>query len=110
MADDRGAREGGRTCRKEPIAMPSEIPERSDAIPRAAVQTGPRAKEGRRQLDLQGRTITTAIVVAVEEELAELALGDEVELLTEPVPAIARDLEERHVRHVLALHPEQTRE
>jgi hypothetical protein len=37
-------------------------------------------------LDLRGRTITTAIVSALRERLAELAVGEEVELLTDAFP------------------------
>jgi len=47
----------------------------------------------RRELDLRGRTITTAIVWAAREQLTELAVGDEIELQTEPFPAIVPDLE-----------------
>jgi TusA-related sulfurtransferase/predicted peroxiredoxin len=56
-------------------------------------QTGQVAEAVGRQLDLRGRTITTAIVFAVGEELAELAVGDELELLIEAFPAIVPDLQ-----------------
>ncbi|MGZ4415491.1 MAG: sulfurtransferase TusA family protein [Gaiellaceae bacterium] len=51
------------------------------------------AEVARRKLDVRGRTITTAIVWALQEELARLEVGDEVELETDPFPAIVRDLE-----------------
>ena len=47
---------------------------------------------GRRELDVRGLTITTAIVSAVREERAELAVGGEVEVLTDAFPAIVTDL------------------
>jgi TusA-related sulfurtransferase/predicted peroxiredoxin len=53
-----------------------------------------RVMEGaRRELDVRGRTISTAIVWAVREQLAELEVGDEIDLETDPFPAIVPDLE-----------------
>ena len=46
-----------------------------------------------RQLDVRGLTITTAIAVASHQELAGLAIGDELELLLDRFPAIVPDLE-----------------
>ncbi len=46
-----------------------------------------------REVDLRGLTITTAIVWAAHEQLTELAVGDEIELRTEPFAAIEPDLE-----------------
>lgn len=47
----------------------------------------------RRELDLRGRTITTAIAWAAHEQLAEMKVGDEIALRTDPFPAIVPDLE-----------------
>jgi TusA-related sulfurtransferase len=47
----------------------------------------------RQTLDVRGRTITTAIVWAIRERLAELEVGDEIDLDIEPFPAIVPDLE-----------------
>lgn len=47
----------------------------------------------RSELDLRGLTITTAIAWAAHQQLAELAVGDEIELQTDPFPAIVPDLE-----------------
>jgi predicted peroxiredoxin/TusA-related sulfurtransferase len=58
-----------------------------------ATPTGQVAEAARRRLDLRGLTITTAIVYALQEELVELAVGDELEFLSVPFPAIAPDLE-----------------
>jgi TusA-related sulfurtransferase/predicted peroxiredoxin len=44
-------------------------------------------------LDVRGRIITTAIASAVHEALAELAVGGQIELLTDAFPAIVPDLE-----------------
>jgi TusA-related sulfurtransferase/predicted peroxiredoxin len=65
----------------------------ADQIAQVPLLTRRGAETVRKQTDLRGRTITTAIVFAVQEELAELAVGDELELLTEPFPAIVPDLE-----------------
>src|SRR6266508_3249603 len=46
-----------------------------------------------RQLDLRGLTISTAIAWAAREELAGLAVGDEVELLVDAFPAIVPELQ-----------------
>jgi predicted peroxiredoxin/TusA-related sulfurtransferase len=45
------------------------------------------------RLDLRGQTITTAIVSAVCERLAELPVGEEVEVVTDAFPALVPDLE-----------------
>lgn len=50
-------------------------------------------RAARRELDVRGRTITTAIAWAVHEQFASLEVGDEIELETEPFPAIVPDLE-----------------
>lgn len=47
----------------------------------------------RRHLDVRGLTITTAIAWAVHEQFASLDVGDEIELETDPFPAIVPDLE-----------------
>lgn len=47
----------------------------------------------RRQLDVRGWTITTAIAWAIREQFASLEIGDEIELETDPFPAIEPDLE-----------------
>ena len=44
-------------------------------------------------VDARGLTITTAIAVAAQDALAELAVGDELELLVDPFPAIVPDLQ-----------------
>jgi TusA-related sulfurtransferase/predicted peroxiredoxin len=44
-------------------------------------------------LDVRGRTITTAIVWAAREQMAGLAVGDELTVETDPFPAIVPDLE-----------------
>jgi TusA-related sulfurtransferase/predicted peroxiredoxin len=44
-------------------------------------------------LDLRGRTITTAIAVAAHEALARVAVGEEIQLLVDPFPALLPDLE-----------------
>jgi TusA-related sulfurtransferase/predicted peroxiredoxin len=54
-------------------------------------QTARRA--AKRELDARGLTITTAIVSSIGEELAELAVGEEVEVLTDAFPAILPDLQ-----------------
>jgi predicted peroxiredoxin/TusA-related sulfurtransferase len=46
----------------------------------------------RPQLDLRGKTITTAIAFAVHEELAERSLGDEIDVVVDAFPAIVPDL------------------
>jgi TusA-related sulfurtransferase/predicted peroxiredoxin len=46
-----------------------------------------------RRVDVRGRTITTAIALAAREALAKLAVGDELELLVDPFPAIVPDLQ-----------------
>jgi TusA-related sulfurtransferase/predicted peroxiredoxin len=43
-------------------------------------------------LDVRGRTITTAIAWAGRERLAELEVGDELEIEIDPFPAIVPDL------------------
>jgi TusA-related sulfurtransferase/predicted peroxiredoxin len=50
-------------------------------------------KTPRRELDVRGRTITTAIVWALRERMAELEVGDEIALETDQFPAIVPDLE-----------------
>jgi predicted peroxiredoxin/TusA-related sulfurtransferase len=67
--------------------MPTETPTRQ--IREAA----PRTEALREELDVRGRTITTAIAWAAHEQLAGLAVGDEIELETDPFPAIVPDLE-----------------
>jgi hypothetical protein len=47
-------------------------------------------------VDLRLRTITTATAFAAHPEPAKLAVRDEVELVTEPFPAIVPDLEAWH--------------
>jgi TusA-related sulfurtransferase/predicted peroxiredoxin len=44
------------------------------------------------QVDVRGRTITTAIALAAHEALAGLPEGHEIELLIDPFPAIVPDL------------------
>ena len=51
------------------------------------------AEAARRELDVRGRTITTAIAWAAHEQLASLEVGGEIQLETEPFPAIVPDLE-----------------
>ena len=46
----------------------------------------------RLQLDLRGKTITTAIALAAHEELSERSVGDEIDLVVDAFPAIAPDL------------------
>ena len=46
-----------------------------------------------RRVDARGLTITTAIALAAHEALAELAVGDELELLVDPFPAVVPDLQ-----------------
>jgi TusA-related sulfurtransferase/predicted peroxiredoxin len=65
------------------IVMPVETRTRNKEI----------AQVPARRLDLRGKTITTAIVFAVQDELKHLAIGDELELTIEPFPAIVPDLE-----------------
>lgn len=43
-------------------------------------------------LDLTGRTITTFIVYAIHEALIGLEVGERVEVITEPLPAIEADM------------------
>ena len=50
------------------------------------------AEAARRRLDARGRTITTALVWALQEALAGLEVGDQVELETDPFSAIVRSL------------------
>jgi TusA-related sulfurtransferase/predicted peroxiredoxin len=50
-------------------------------------------RAAKRELDVCGLTITTAIVSSVRKELAGLATGEEVELLTDAFPAIVPDLQ-----------------
>jgi predicted peroxiredoxin/TusA-related sulfurtransferase len=45
------------------------------------------------RLDARGLTITTAIALSAHEALAELAVGDELELLVDPFQAIVPDLQ-----------------
>jgi predicted peroxiredoxin/TusA-related sulfurtransferase len=45
------------------------------------------------RLDARGLTITTAVALSAHEALAELAGGDELELLVDPFPAIVPDLQ-----------------
>jgi TusA-related sulfurtransferase/predicted peroxiredoxin len=59
-----------------------QVPDRSRRLGAAATQ-----------LDVRGLTITTAIVSAVHERLAELSVGAELELLTDAFAAIVPDLE-----------------
>jgi predicted peroxiredoxin/TusA-related sulfurtransferase len=58
--------------------VPTEVLIKTDAAPR--------------EVDARGLTITTAIVSFVCEELDRLAVGEEVELLTDVFPAILPDL------------------
>ena len=51
------------------------------------------AAGGARRVDARGLTITTAIALAAHDALAELAVGDELELLVDPFPAIVPDLQ-----------------
>lgn len=51
------------------------------------------AEAARRQLDVRGRTITTAVAWAAHEEFATLEVGDEIELEADPFPAMVPDLE-----------------
>jgi len=68
----------------EPVTKPG----RADPIvPR------PADLRGRARLDVRERTITTAIAYAAHHELAGLAVGDELELVTDPFPAIVPDVE-----------------
>jgi predicted peroxiredoxin/TusA-related sulfurtransferase len=46
-----------------------------------------------RRVDARGLTITTAIALAAHEALVELAVGDELELVVAPFPAIVPDLQ-----------------
>ncbi len=45
------------------------------------------------RVDARGLTITTAIALAAHDALAGLAVGDELELLVDPFPAIVPDLQ-----------------
>jgi TusA-related sulfurtransferase/predicted peroxiredoxin len=45
------------------------------------------------RVDARGLTITTAIALAAHDALAELAVGDELELLVDPFPAFVPDLQ-----------------
>ncbi len=73
--------------------MRTETPTNTGHIAQVRPPTGIVVEPVGRPLDLRGRTITTAIVLAVHEKLAELAVGDEIELLTEAFPAIVPDLQ-----------------
>lgn len=57
-----------------------------------AAPTEAATKAACKELDLRGRTITTAVAWAVHEQFAELEMGDAVELETDPFPAFAPDL------------------
>jgi TusA-related sulfurtransferase/predicted peroxiredoxin len=71
--------------------VPSETLVRGE--PEAAEAPLTPREVARRELDVRGRTITTAIALAAHEALAELAVGDELELLLDPFPAIVPDLQ-----------------
>ena len=77
---------------KGELIMAVETPT-TDQLAGSRLLTGAVVETERRQVDLRGLTITTAIVFAGQEELAGLAVGDELELLVEPFPAIVPDLE-----------------
>jgi TusA-related sulfurtransferase/predicted peroxiredoxin len=47
----------------------------------------------RTELDVRGRTITTAIALEAHKALSELTVGDELELLADPFPALVPDVE-----------------
>ena len=72
--------------------MPTDTLTRHEPEP-VGPSAGDVSAAARRKLDLRGRTITTAIVWAIQEQLAELEVGDEIELETDPFPAIVPDLE-----------------
>lgn len=61
------------------------MPVQAPPSERVAVEPG--------RVDARGLTITTAIVLAAHEALAELGAGDELELLVDPFPAIVPDLQ-----------------
>ena len=73
--------------------MPTRAPTEHRRKPGVVRPTGAPTKAPGNELDLRGRTITTAIAWAVHERFAELDPGDAVELETDPFPAIVPDLE-----------------
>jgi TusA-related sulfurtransferase/predicted peroxiredoxin len=75
------------------MSVPVDTPPPTGHVPASERLGGEVADSVRGRVDLRGRTITTAIVFAAHEELVKLAVGDEIELLTEPFPAIVPDLE-----------------
>jgi TusA-related sulfurtransferase/predicted peroxiredoxin len=78
-------------ARKEAIRTLTETVTRKD--PTAPGPGLPKAEEVvRGRFDLRGRTITTAITWAVHEQIAEFTVGDEIEVTTDPFPAIEPDL------------------
>jgi TusA-related sulfurtransferase/predicted peroxiredoxin len=56
-------------------------------------ESSPEGKRTADELDVRGRTIATAIAFEAHEKLAELSVGDELELVTEKFPAIVPDVE-----------------
>jgi TusA-related sulfurtransferase/predicted peroxiredoxin len=58
-----------------------------------AVESPTKRERGSGELDMRGRTITTAIVYEARRKLAGLTVGDELELVTDRFPAVVPDLE-----------------
>jgi TusA-related sulfurtransferase len=75
------------------MSMPTDTLTRHGRETAVTPSTRDVAEVACRQLDVRGRTITTGIVWAVRERLAELEVGDEIDLDIDPFPALAPDLE-----------------
>lgn len=73
--------------------MPTETLTRHGPEPALGPRRQAATRVACRQLDARGRTITTAIAWAVHEQFTDLEVGDEIELKTDPFPAIVPDME-----------------
>jgi TusA-related sulfurtransferase/predicted peroxiredoxin len=67
--------------------MTAEMQTRTAPVQSSSAVAGPP------RIDARGLTITTAIALAAHEALAGLGVGDELELLVDPLPGIVPDLQ-----------------